>query len=79
MGDRTPWLTAGQEFSAPFTVFDVQTVENGEFIVYDESFANPEIGHLVNNIVFDQHEDTSFSDGLWGASDGCRCCKPSAR
>ena len=65
-GDITTTLTAGQEFTPPFTVFDVQTIENGHFIVYNESFALPEIGHLVNNIVFDQNESTSFSDGLWG-------------
>src|SRR5690606_39515506 len=46
--------------------FDVQTIDDGNFVVRNDSFARPEIGHLVNNFDYDQDENTSFSDGLWG-------------
>ncbi len=55
-----------QEFVPPFTSFDVETTSSGDFIVSDQSFAKPEIGHLVNNIVYDQNESTSIGAGLWG-------------
>jgi hypothetical protein len=55
-----------QEFVPPFTSFDVETTTSGDFIVSDQSFAKPGIGHLVNNIVYDQNESTSIGAGLWG-------------
>ena len=57
-----------QEFGPPFTSFDVETTGSSDFIVFDESFARPEIGHLVNNIVYDQDESTSIGQGLFGHS-----------
>jgi hypothetical protein len=66
-GDLTATLTDCVEFVPPFTSFDVQSIAGpGDFIVRDDSFAKPEIGHLVNNFDYDQNENTSFSDGLWG-------------
>ena len=66
-GDLTATLTDCAEFVPPFTSFDVQTIAGpGDFVVRDDSFAKPEIGHLVNNFDYDQDESTSFSDGLWG-------------
>lgn len=65
-GDLVLFDSTAQVFVPPFTSFDVQTTCTGDFIVYDDSFAKPDIGHLVNNIVYDQDEHTSFSDGLWG-------------
>jgi len=65
-GDHSPSRSAGQEFGEPFTSFDVHAIDPFHLIVSDESFAAPDIGHLVNNIVFDQDENTSFSDALWG-------------
>jgi len=59
-------LTDATEFSPPFTSFDVQTVDRDNLIVRNDSFANPQIGHLVNNFDYDQDEDTSFGAGLWG-------------
>ncbi len=65
-GDLAPLEGTAQEFVPPFTSFDVETTSSGDFIVSDESFAKPEIGHLVNNIVYDQDESTSIGAGLWG-------------
>lgn len=66
-GDLATTFTDCAEFVPPFTSFDVQTIAGpGDFVVRDDSFANPEIGHLVNNFDYDQDENTSFSDGLWG-------------
>jgi hypothetical protein len=66
-GDLTATLTDCAEFVPPFTSFDVQTIAGpGDFVVRDDSFAKPEIGHLVNNFDYDQDENTSFSAGLWG-------------
>lgn len=66
-GDLTATLTDCAEFVPPFTSFDMQSIAGpGDFIVRDDSFAKPEIGHLVNNFDFDQNENTSFSDGFWG-------------
>jgi hypothetical protein len=65
--DITATLTDCAAFVPPFTSFDVQTIADpGDFIVRDDSFAKPEIGHLVNNFDYDQNENTSFSAGLWG-------------
>lgn len=66
-GDLTATLTDCAEFMPPFTSFDVQSISGpGDFVVRDDSFARPAIGHLVNNFDYDQDENTSFSDGLWG-------------
>jgi len=65
-GDLVALDSTAQVFVPPYTSFDVHTTCTGDFIVFDESFAKPEIGHLVNNIIYDQDEHTSFSDGLWG-------------
>ena len=67
LGDLTATLTDCAEFVPPFTSFDVVSVAGpGDYIVRDDSFAKPGIGHLVNNFDYDQNENTSFSDGLWG-------------
>jgi hypothetical protein len=66
-GDLTATLTDASCFMPPYTSFDVQSIAGpGDFIVRDDSFAKPEIGHLVNNFDYDQDENTSFSAGLWG-------------
>ena len=65
-GDLTTLAGTAQEFGPPFTSFDVETTGSSDFIVFDESFARPEIGHLVNNIVYDQDESTSIGQGLLG-------------
>jgi hypothetical protein len=57
---------AGQTFVAPFTTFDVQMIDTGGFVVEDNSFAKPDIGHLVNNFAFDQDESTGIGAGLLG-------------
>ena len=54
-----------QVFGPPFSVQDVQSIQSGDFIRDDQSFAIPASGQLVNNFVFDQNEHTNFSDGLW--------------
>jgi len=67
LGDLTATLTDCAEFAPPFTSFDVVSAAGpGDYIVRDDSFAKPTIGHLVNNFDYDQNENTSFSDGLWG-------------
>jgi hypothetical protein len=65
-GDLLPLEGTAQEFVPPFNSFDVETTSSSDFIVVDESFARPEIGHLVNNIVYDQDESTSIGRGLLG-------------
>ncbi|MEP7208817.1 MAG: hypothetical protein ABI920_17930 [Casimicrobiaceae bacterium] len=67
LGDLVATLTDCAEFVPPFTSFDVgSSAGPGEYIVRDDSFVKPGIGHLVNNFDYDQNENTSFSDGLWG-------------
>lgn len=58
--------STAQVFVPPFTSFDVQTLDSGDFVVSDESFARPSIGHLINNFVYDQDESTSIGRGLLG-------------
>jgi hypothetical protein len=53
-------------FGAPFTTFDVQMLDPRSFVVFDESFARPVIGHLVNNFAYDQDQSVSFGAGLLG-------------
>ena len=65
-GDLPALEGTAQEFRPPFTSFDVETTGSSDFIVFDESFAKPAIGHLVNNIVYDQNESTSIGQGLLG-------------
>lgn len=65
-GDLPVLESDAQVFAPPFSVQDVQSLQNGNFIRNDQSFARPAIGHLVNNFVFDQDEHTNVSDGLWG-------------
>ena len=55
-----------QVFVPPFTTFDVQTIDPGGFVVSDESFARPNIGHMVNDFAYDQDESTSIVAGLLG-------------
>jgi len=55
-----------QEFVPPFTTFDVQMIDFGGFVVSDESFARPNIGHMINNFAYDQDESTSIGRGLLG-------------
>jgi len=57
---------SAQQFTAPFTTFDVQMIDIGGFVVDDQSFAKPAIGHLVNNFAFDQDESTGIGAGLLG-------------
>jgi hypothetical protein len=64
-GDIAPF-TNGTDFLPPFASFDVQTVDRDSLIVRNDSFANPQTGHLVNNFDYDQDEHTSFGAGLWG-------------
>jgi hypothetical protein len=64
-GARLVWgdlgaIGAPTTFAAPFTTFDVQLIEQGNFVVFDESFARPTIGHLVNNFAYDQDQSGSF-------------------
>lgn len=65
-GDITAGGVTAQQFVPPYSVFDVETIDDGHFIKYDESFATPTIGHLVNNIIFHQDEHTSYFHGLFG-------------
>lgn len=58
--------TAARVFEPPFTTFDVTTIDQGGFVVSDESFARPNIGHLVNNLVYDQDQGVSIVAGLLG-------------
>lgn len=53
-------------FEPPFTTFDVDTLDLGGFVVSDESFARPGVGHLVNILVFDQDQSVGFVPGLLG-------------
>ncbi len=55
-----------QTFVPPFTTFDVQNIDFGGFVVSDESFARPNIGHMINNFAYDQDESTSIVGGLLG-------------
>lgn len=55
-----------QAFVPPFTTFDVQSIEGGDQIIRDDSFARPEIGHLVNNFDYDDDQDTSIVAGALG-------------
>jgi len=55
-----------QAFVPPFTTFDVQTINFGDEIIRDDSFARPEIGHLVNNFDYDDDQDTSIVAGAFG-------------
>jgi hypothetical protein len=57
---------AAAQFGAPFTTFDVQLIDWGDFVVSDESFARPTIGHMVNNFAYDQNQSVSFGAGLLG-------------
>jgi len=50
----------------PYTTFDVQLIDFSGFVVEDQSFANPDIGHLVNNFVYDHDQSTSIVAGLFG-------------
>ena len=65
-GDVGATLTDASDFVPPFTSFDVQSDPN-RFIVRDDSFAKPEIGHLVNNIDYDQDDDTHAVAANWAA------------
>jgi len=65
-GDLPALESTAQQFVPPFTSFDVETTSSGDFVVSDESFAKPAIGHLVNNIVYDQDESTSIGQGILG-------------
>ncbi len=56
-GVLPPAAAETQEFVAPFPDYDVHTVDWDELIVYDESFALPDIGHMVNNIIFKHRND----------------------
>ena len=58
--------TTAKTVVPPFTTFDVQTIDFGDFVVSDESFARPTIGHMVNNFAYDQDESTSIVGGLLG-------------
>lgn len=55
-----------QAFVAPFTTFDVQTIDFGDKVIRDDSFARPAIGHLVNNFDYDDDQDTSVVAGIFG-------------
>jgi hypothetical protein len=52
-------------FVPPFTTFDVQSINFGDEIIRDDSFARPEIGHLVNNFDYDDDQDTSIVAGIF--------------
>ena len=58
--------STAQTFVPPFTTFDVQNIDFGGFVVSDESFARPTIGHMINNFAYDQDESTSIVGGLLG-------------
>lgn len=60
------WPGGGQTFTPPFPVFDVRTEDFHGFVVSDESFARPAIGHVVNNVVYEQDDSTSFLNGVFG-------------
>ena len=59
-------VSTAQAFVPPFTTFDVQTLDRSGFVVSDESFARPNIGHMINNFAYDQDESTSIVGGLLG-------------
>jgi hypothetical protein len=67
-GDLTATLTDCAEFVPPFTSFDLQSIAGpGDFIVRDDSFAKPEIGHLVNNFDYDQNKNGHAHASNWAA------------
>ena len=55
-----------QEFTAPYPLFDVHTVDPHGLMVDDLSFARPTSGELVNKFTFDHDEDTPAILGLYG-------------
>lgn len=65
-GDRVAVELEPGAFVAPFTTFDVQMIDWGDFVVADESFAKPAIGHMVNNYSYDQDQSVSIGAGLLG-------------
>lgn len=65
-GDVGATLTDASEFVPPFTSFDVQS-DPDRFIVRDDSFAKPQIGHLVNNFDYDQNKNTHAIAANWAA------------
>lgn len=65
-GNLVTLESATAQFVAPFTTFDVQLIDWGDFVVSDESFAKPHIGHMVNNFAYDQDQSVSFGAGLLG-------------
>lgn len=58
--------STAQVFEPPFTTFDVQMIHFGDFVVSDDSFARPNIGHMINDFAYDQDESTSIVGGLLG-------------
>ena len=61
--------STAQTFVPPFTTFDVQMIHFSDFVVSDESFARPNIGHMINNFAYDQDESTSI---VGDCSESCR-------
>lgn len=62
----TPPPPGAVEWEAPFPLFDSQLIDDDEHITADTSFTSPGAGNLVNNIVFNQDEDTPTIIGLYG-------------
>jgi hypothetical protein len=71
--DHLAWGNVGvrpadplRTFVPPFTTFDVQMINFGDEVIRDDSFARPQIGHLVNNFDYDDDQDTSIVAGAFG-------------
>ncbi len=52
-------------FEAPFTVYDLFR-EDSSVVVTDRSFVVPSIGHLINNVDFEQRDDGPIATDFYG-------------
>lgn len=52
-------------FEAPFTIYDVAR-EDSSVVVTDNSFVVPSIGHVINNVDFEQRDDGPIATDIYG-------------
>lgn len=66
-GDILPAPPPGAlEVVPPFALGDAQLIDEKHYVTADTSFAGPAAGNLVNNIVFDDDQDTPIIIGVYG-------------
>jgi hypothetical protein len=55
-----------QEFTAPFPLFDLHTIDKKHLIKRNDSYAIPTSGQLINSITYDYDEDTPTIIAVFG-------------